>query len=189
MKRKEIITHQYVDEFGEVKQTTEVVQYQEKRQYLNNGPFVTMWQNALIHLAICDLSPREKNLLMLLMGECGQDNRVEITNSILANKLGYKDTSNVSKSLQKLERRGYILMMKSGYHKDSEQRKTISIDYDQLNVNLVYKGKIENFKKLAAAQSTPITDGDGKVLLDNQHRIAPILSDTSTFDKQRRLFE
>lgn len=194
MKRKETITHRYVDEYGEVKQTTEFVEYQSQRQYLNNGPFVTMWQSALLHLAICDLLPRELRLLLLLMGECGQDNTVIIDNYYLAQALGYKHTTHVSEAMTKLQKRGYIVVKKVGLGK--VQSKQVSVNYDQLNsnteqinVNLCYKGKIEDFKKLAAAQSTPITDGDGTIKLDNKHRVQKIdLTDASTFDKQGRLF-
>lgn len=189
MKRKEIITHQYVDEYGEVKQTTEVTQYVVKQQHINNGPFITVWQQALKHLAFCDLSPREVRLLLYLMAVCGQENQVVISNPEMADFFGYKDTSNISRTFKKLERRGYIIIDRAAWvPRAADELKVCHVNYAQLNVNIAYKGKISDFKELAAKQSLPITDGSGRIVLDNNKRQSCI-TPNNEFDKQGRLFE
>ena len=94
------------------------------------------------------LSKNELVLLLYLLGTAGLDNSICTDLQILSNELQI-DKGNISRSIKGLVKRN-IVIRKDGY-RGGEQKTLpmeLSLNYDQLNYDLSYKGKVKDYSKM-----------------------------------------
>lgn len=114
----------------------------------NNGSFITVFQQSMYNIAkYADLSKGEMKLLIYLLGTAGMDNSVCVDYNILCQELGEKKP-NVAKHLKGLTDRK-IVIRKDGYRGGNVKYlpMDLSVNYDQINYDLAYNGKIKEYKK------------------------------------------
>lgn len=147
-----------------------------RKSHFNNGDFITIFQEALKEIVLHgDLGKGEMKLLMYLIATTGKDNSVCIDLDILSRDL--KDNKgNVSRYLKALVERN-IVLRQDGYRYAREPLPIqLSVNYDQFNYDLGYKGKISEYKKVESKHPDILTK-DG-LKLDKY-------SQTSIFDQIR----
>lgn len=119
-----------------------------KKGRFNNGDFITIFQNTMYRIATeAKLSKNELVLLLYLLGTAGIDNSICTDLQILSEELQL-DKGNISRSIKGLVKRN-IVIRKDGY-RGGEQRTLpmeLSLNYDQLNYDLSYKGKVKDYSK------------------------------------------
>lgn len=119
-----------------------------KKGRFNNGDFITIFQNTMYRIATeAKLSKNELVLLLYLLGTAGIDNSICTDLQILSEELQI-DKGNISRSIKGLVKRN-IVIRKDGY-RGGEQRTLpmeLSLNYDQLNYDLSYKGKVKDYSK------------------------------------------
>ena len=120
-----------------------------KKGRFNNGDFITIFQNTMYRIATeAKLSKNELVLLLYLLGTAGIDNSICTDLQILSEELQI-DKGNISRSIKGLVKRN-IVIRKDGY-RGGEQRTLpmeLSLNYDQLNYDLSYKGKVKDYSKM-----------------------------------------
>lgn len=134
----------------------------------NNGDFITVFQKALKNIVMFgNLTKNEAMLLLYLIGSASQDNSVNIDLKVLSEDLQMKK-SNVSTALKGLVCRN-IILRKDGYRYGNQPLPMeLTLNYDQINYNVAYNGKIKNFQS-NRREHPRITETDGKTLLED-HR-------------------
>lgn len=119
-----------------------------KHKY-NNGGFVTVFQQAMYNISTkANLTKGEMKLLIFLLGTAGMDNSICVDANLLASELDMK-RPNVLKCLKGLTDRNIVIRV-NGYRAQTESRTlpmNLSVNYDQINYDLAYNGKIKEFKK------------------------------------------
>ena len=129
----------------------------------NNGGFITIFQKAMANIALfAKLSKEEYRILLYLIGTCGIDNSICIDLVQLGDNLGMKKP-NVSRALKGLVERN-IILRKDGYrYGKNPLPMELSLNYDQINYNIAYNGKIKTFKE-NLGKHPALTDGNGNNL-------------------------
>lgn len=117
-----------------------------KKFRFNNGNFITIFQKAMANIALFgDFSKEEYRILLYLIGTCGAQNSVCTDLDKLANELSMKKP-NVSRGLKGLTQRN-IVVRKDGYRYGKTPLPfELHLDFDQINYNLGYNGKIQHYK-------------------------------------------
>lgn len=113
----------------------------------NNGGFITVFQKAMANIALFgNLSKEEYRMLLYLIGTCGPANSICIDLVQLSEQLSMKK-SNVSRALKGLVERN-IVIRKDGYRYGKTPLPfELHLNFDQINYDLAYNGKIKEFKK------------------------------------------
>lgn len=120
-----------------------------KRKHLGNGDFITIFQNTMFRIATeAKLSKNEMQILLYLLGTAGFDNSIYIDLDILSEDLDIKKP-NVSTALKGLLKRN-IIIKRDGYRGGNQKTKPfeLSINYDQLNYGITWKGDYNEHKKV-----------------------------------------
>ena len=120
-----------------------------KRKHLGNGDFITVFQNTMFRIATeAKLSKNEMQILLYLLGTAGFDNSIYIDLDILSEDLDIKKP-NVSTALKGLLKRN-IIIKRDGYRGGNQKTKPfeLSINYDQLNYSITWKGDYNEHKKV-----------------------------------------
>lgn len=120
-----------------------------KRKHLGNGDFITVFQNTMFRIATeAKLSKNEMQILLYLLGTAGFDNSIYIDLDILSEDLDIKKP-NVSTALKGLLKRN-IIIKRDGYRGGNQKTKPfeLSINYDQLNYGITWKGDYNEHKKV-----------------------------------------
>lgn len=158
---KETIENEIVDDYVDLKLP--------KRHQLNNGDFITIFQKTMANIALFSkLSRGEYKLLLYLIGTAGIDNSVCVDLNLLAEQLGEKK-SNVSNYVRGLVERN-IILRKDGYRYGNEPLPfELSLNYDQINYDLAYNGKVKNFKNVQYKH--PEISHDKTDLIANQRNL------------------
>jgi len=114
----------------------------------NNGKFITLFQGAMLKIALnADLTKNEHKLLLFLIATAGVDNSVSLDLGILSSELKVAKP-NISNALKGLVNRN-IIIRKNGYREGGQNLPfELSFNYDQINYDLAYNGKVKNFKKV-----------------------------------------
>jgi hypothetical protein len=152
------IMQEYVDtETGElIRQTvtTEVIEgyvdvkLPEKHKF-NNGNFIVLFQKSMLEIVrnFDKFSQDEHKLLLYLLGTAGIGNSVYLDYPTLIEELKI-DRPRASRAVTNLDKKGIIIRSSSIRKKNESQLMKISVNFDQLNYNLAYNGKIKDFKTL-----------------------------------------
>lgn len=119
-----------------------------KKSKFNNGGFITVFQSAIYNIATkANLSKGEMKLLLYLLGTAGLDNSITVNSKILVEELNEK-RPNVVKHLKGLVDRN-IVIREDGYRTQTADKTlpmNLSVNYNQLNYDLAYNGKISRYK-------------------------------------------
>lgn len=119
-----------------------------KKGRFNNGDFITIFQNTMYRIATeANLTKGEYKLFLYLLGTAGIDNSVYIDYPALVEELGDK-RENIVKALKGLVQRN-IIIRKDGYRggKTKALPMELRVNYDQLNYDISYKGKVKDYSK------------------------------------------
>lgn len=135
------ISSEYADEYRNI-----IVRDKQK---LNNGDFITIFQKAMLELSLAELSKGELRMLLYLIGTAQLGNVICIDLNTLCNTLNEKK-SNISKTINSLARKNIIIksVKQAARSKGEANLYELSLNFDRLNYNLAYKGKIKDFKYL-----------------------------------------
>jgi predicted transcriptional regulator len=120
-----------------------------KKHSLNNGNFITIFQDVMKELSKAELTKNELRMLFFLIGSAGQGNVINIELNELCNELNeYK--SNVSRTIGSLVKKNIIIkaVKKGALSKGESNIYELSLNYDRLNYQLAYKGKVKDYKHL-----------------------------------------
>lgn len=144
-----------------------------KKWRFNNGSFVTVFQKALMNIAMfAKLSKNEHQLLLYLLGSCLADNSICIDLVQIANDLNL-DKSNASKALKGLVQRNIVLRKDGFRYGKNPLPMELSLNFDQLNYNLAYTGRTKEYSKKKTVHP-PLTEPDGVTLLEAHEPGKPI---------------
>lgn len=137
---RETIENEIIDDYVDVKLP--------KKHQLNNGGFITIFQKAMLNIAILsNLTKNEYQILLYLIGTAGVDNSVSLDLNIISDALNIKKP-NVSSALGSLVSRN-IVLRKNGYRYGNNPLPfELSLNYDQINYDLAYNGKVKEFKNV-----------------------------------------
>lgn len=118
-----------------------------KKFKFNNGGFVTIFQKAMLNIAMFGkLSKGEMQMLLYLIGTCGMGNSICIDLVKLSKDLG-TSKGNVSHYLKGLVERN-IVIRKDGYRYGKTPLPfELHLNFDQINYDLAYNGKTKEFRK------------------------------------------
>lgn len=114
----------------------------------NNGNFITVFQQSMYNIAKhADLTKGEMKLLIYLLGTAGMDNSICVDWRILSEELNEK-RPNILKHLKGLTDRR-IVIRKDGFRGGGVKYlpMELSVNYDQINYDLAYNGKVKEYKK------------------------------------------
>lgn len=113
----------------------------------NNGGFITVFQKAIANIAMFgNLTKGEMQMLLYLIGTCGAANSVCIDLVKLSTDLKMSK-GNASNALKGLVERN-IVIRKDGYRYGKTPLPfELHLNFDQINYDLAYNGKIKEFKK------------------------------------------
>lgn len=137
---RETVENEIVDDYQDVKLP--------KKHRLNNGNFITIFQKTMTNIALfSNLSRGEYKLLLYLIGTAGIDNSVCVDLNLLCKELGEKK-SNVSNYVRGLVDRNIILRTNGYRHGNNPLPFELSLNYDQINYDLAYNGKVKDFKNV-----------------------------------------
>lgn len=158
-----------------VEVTPDYVDIKVPRKFrFNNGKFITIFQRAILNIAMLGkLSKNEMQLLLYLIGSCGEANSICTDLDKLAFDLGLKKP-NVSKALKGLVERN-IVVRKDGYRYGKTPLPfELHLHFDQINYDLAYNGKIKNYP--SNRHNHPcLMQADGETLLiENQGKSSNI---------------
>jgi hypothetical protein len=121
-----------------------------EKSFFNNGRFITVFGEALQRIAVYGgLKGEECRLLLYLIGACQHDNAVGLDLNVLSELFGVRKP-NISRALGGLIRRNIVVKRNYSRHKGESLPFNVSINYDQMNYNLAYNGRIKEYgyKKL-----------------------------------------
>lgn len=140
-----------------------------KKFRFNNGNFITIFQKAMANIAMFGrLSKGEMQLLLYLIGTCGQQNSVCIDLVKLSEDL-QTNKGNVSRALKGLVERN-IVIRKDGYRYGKTPLPfELHLNFDQINYDLAYNGRIKHYKE--DKQNHPQlmqADGETPLLIEQQ---------------------
>lgn len=136
---RQYVVHEQVDGYVDVKLP--------KKHHFENGGFITVFQNTMFDIITkANLSKGEMKLLLYLIATTKIDNSV-CTDSYLLQKHLKMSKGNISTCLKGLTDRK-IIIRKDGYRGGNVRHvpMEIRINYDQLNYDLGYNGKVKEYK-------------------------------------------
>ncbi|MDY3317782.1 hypothetical protein PG630_10740 [Riemerella anatipestifer] len=154
---KQGISQEYVDEetgevFRQYVVTEQVEGYTDvklpNKAKFNNGAFITVFQKRIFDIVTkADLNKGEMKLLLYLLATTQIDNSIVIDLNILSEDLKTAK-ANISASLKGLTDRN-IVIRKDGYRGGNVKclPMELRVNYDQLNYDLAYNGKIKDYRK------------------------------------------
>lgn len=119
-----------------------------KKDRLNNGNFIVLFQKAMAEIAKngSNFTRNEFHLLFHFLGSAGMGNSIYTDYPTLMEELNI-DKGNCCRALKTLERKGIIVRKSTGSRRNNEAAlMNLRINFDQLNYNLAYNGKIKDFK-------------------------------------------
>lgn len=147
------------------------VKLPEKHRF-NNGQFVTVFQKELRNIAMFgSLTKNEAIMLLYLIGSCTQDNSICIDLNVLSEDLGIQK-SNISSALKGLVNRNIVLRRDGYRYGNNPVPMELRLNYDQINYNVAYKGKIQGFQQ-SKQEHPQITESDGRTLLEDHRNGQP----------------
>lgn len=116
---------------------------------LNNGDFITLFQGVMLELSKAELSKGEFRMLFYLIGTAQQGNAISIDLNTLCECLGEKK-SNVCQTINSLAKKNIIIKAtrQGARIKGETNYYELSLNFDRLNYQLAYKGKIKDYKHL-----------------------------------------
>jgi hypothetical protein len=148
------------EETGEIVRqtlTTEIVEgYTDvklpNKARLNNGGFITLFQSAMLIIAKNykkSFTKDEGAVLFYLIGIAGLGNSISIDYPELVEELGMQRPNAVT-AIKSLERKNILIVNKErGSRRQNESLEMrVKVNFDQLNYNLAYNGKIIDFSKV-----------------------------------------
>lgn len=116
----------------------------------NNGNFIVLFQKSMYEIAKNRklFTKDELTLLIYFLGTAGMGNSIFIDYPTIMEDLKI-DKGNCSRSVNSLTTKGIIIRSKAkGRSQNESQLMKVSINFDQLNYNLAYNGKIKDHTKL-----------------------------------------
>lgn len=118
-----------------------------KKFRFNNGNFVTIFQKAILNIALLGkLTKNEMHLLLYLIGSCGPANSISTDLDKLSEDLGIRKP-NLSTALKGLVQRN-IVVRKDGYRYGKTPLPfELHLDFDQINYDLAYNGKTKHYRE------------------------------------------
>ena len=154
------LQQEFVDEeTGEIIRqtvTTEVVEgYRDvklpDRAKLNNGRFITLFQEAMLTISgnanKSKMKREELIILIYLLGSAGIGNSVVLQQDEIVKATGIEQ-GNVSRALKLLKEKRIVLERSKYKNGRGKVDWEFQINFDQLNYNLAYNGKIKDFSKV-----------------------------------------
>ncbi len=117
---------------------------------LNNGNFITLFQDVMYELSKAELTKGELRMLFYLIGTADKGNAICIDLNTLSEHLCEKK-SNVCQTINSLAKKNIIIKAtrKQGARMKGETNYyELSLNFDRLNYQLAYKGKIKDYKHL-----------------------------------------
>lgn len=156
---KQGISQEFVDEeTGELIRQTVVTERVEgyvdlklpEKHKLNNGNFIILFQKSMLEIALNNhlFTRSEMTILFYLLGTAGIGNSIYCDYPTLIEDLGIKRENCVT-ALNSLIRKGLVLKKSTGSRQKRESAlMNVRINFDQLNYNLAYNGKIKDFGKV-----------------------------------------
>lgn len=142
---REIIEREISSEFdGEYRNI--VVRNKPK---LNNGDFITLFQDVMLELSKAELTKGELRMLFYLIGTAEKGNAICIDLNTLCECLSEKK-SNVCQTINSLAKKNIIMKAtrQGARIKGETNYYELSLNFDRLNYQLAYKGKIKDYKHL-----------------------------------------
>lgn len=114
---------------------------------LNNGSFITLFQGVMLELSKAELSKGEFRMLFYLIGTAEQGNAISIDLNTLCECLSEKK-SNVCQTINSLAKKNIIIKAtrQGARIKGETNYYELSLNFDRLNYQLAYKGKIKDYK-------------------------------------------
>lgn len=121
-----------------------------KKHRLNNGNFITLFQEGLNDIILNgNLSKGEMKLLLYLIANANAFGAINLTLSDLANDLKEHKSHLVTYIKGLVERKIILKKVENGARiKRKSNYYELSLSYDRLNYNLAWKGKIKNYKEV-----------------------------------------
>ncbi len=116
---------------------------------LNNGDFITLFQGVMLELSKADLTKNELKMLFYLIGSADKGNAICIDLKTLCLELS-DNKGNISRTLNSLAKKNIIIKAtrQGARIKGETNIYELSLNFDRLNYNLAYKGKIKDYKHL-----------------------------------------
>jgi uncharacterized protein YkvS len=154
------------------------------KHLFKNGGFITVFQKTLNNIILfANLSKNEMTLLLYLIANCNQDNSVCVDLNILSDTLKIKKP-NISSALKGLVLRNIILRRDGYRYGKNALPMELSLNYDQINYNVAYNGKIKNFAQKKEKHPL-LTEADGRTLLEDHRQGQPyrVLQDNGKYLK------
>jgi hypothetical protein len=125
---------------------------------LDNGDFIVLFQKSMELIAKLKLSHNEMKLFIYLIGTAGIGNSVTTDLDIISKELSwYKQ--NTSTALKGLVKRNIVIRHDGYRYGHTPLPMNLKLNFDQLNYNLAYNGKIKEYKK-AKINHPPIVFDD-----------------------------
>jgi DNA-binding MarR family transcriptional regulator len=123
----------------EVPQDVHAVFYSwEKRHLRGKGNYIRVFQDVLLEMAKDrELNLTDHRVLLLILTKLGYENFFSLSQTEMGELLGINQ-ANISRSLQKLEQRGFITLL------DTPGRKKVYM----VNPHIVFKTKAKDLKEL-----------------------------------------
>lgn len=114
---------------------------------LNNGDFITLFQDVMLELSRAELTKNELRMLFYLIGTAEKGNAICIDLNTLCFELS-DNKGNVSRTLNSLSKKNIIIKAtKQGARMRGETNYyELSLNFNRLNYQLAYKGKIKDYK-------------------------------------------
>lgn len=137
---RQYVVHEEIEGFVDVKLP--------KKGRFNNGAFITVFQKTMFDISTkANLSKGEMQLLLYLLSTTGIDNAVCTNFDIIVSDLGV-NKGNLSRHLKGLVDRKIVIKNKGNRGQGVRYvPMELSINYDQLNYDLGYNGKIKDYNK------------------------------------------
>lgn len=139
---RQMVITETIDGFDDVKLP--------KKHYLNNGNFLIIFQKAMAEISKNGKSftRNEFHLLFYFLGSAGIGNSIYCDYPTLIEELGIQRTHCVT-ALNSLVKKGLVIKKSTGSRfKNEAALMNVRINFDQLNYNFAYNGKIKDFKKV-----------------------------------------
>ena len=116
---------------------------------LNNGDFITLFQSVLLDLSKAELTKNELRMLFYLIGTAQHGNAISTDLKTLCFEPS-ENKGNVSRTLNSLAKKNIIIkaIRQGARIKGETNIYELSLNFDRLNYNLAYKGKIKDYKHL-----------------------------------------
>jgi hypothetical protein len=139
---RQMVITETIDGFSDLKLPT--------KHRLNNGNFLIIFQKAMAEISKNgkNFTRNEFHLLFHFLGSAGIGNSIYCDYPTLVEELGI-NRGNCVTALNSLIKKGIVLKKSTGSRSKNEAAlMNVRINFDQLNYNFAYNGKIKDFKKV-----------------------------------------